>query len=256
MEPHSNSVASDDEISLVDLAAVIVRRRRYFYIIFVSIFGIGLVWALSAATQYQYVSLFQTAQLSSSEYLEPPATTISIIKSQWLPEAKANYHDAHGRSLRIGVTLSNPEGTGLVRLETEATTDLKGEVASLHQFLLESVQESLQAKIKRKKASIEQSLAANQRVIEQLMAAENGGNALAAAYGRQSSLQGKLDSLTDTSSLTVARASSEPIGPKRIPIVMISILLGLTGGVFGVFMAEFFGRVRRAVTEEAADFHR
>ncbi|MGQ7274398.1 lipopolysaccharide biosynthesis protein [Marinobacter sp. V034] len=237
----------DDEISLVELAAVLVRRRRYFYIVFVLVFGVGMVWALLAPAQYQYVSLFQTAKLSSNEYLELPATTIAVIKSQWLPEAKATYYKKHGQALGIDVVLTNPEGTGLIRLESEATSDAKDPVTALHQFLLDSIQESLQTKIKQKKASLEQSLTATHRVIEQLMSSDNGGNALAAAYERQISLQGKLDSLTDTSNLTVAREGSEPIGPKRALIVAMSILLALIAGVFFVFMAEFFGRVRYAV---------
>lgn len=250
MEPRPNQVAFDDEISLVDLAAVLVRRRRYFYTVFVLIFGFGLAWALLAPSQYQYVSLFQTAQLSSSEYLEPPATTIAVIKSQWLPDAKANYHEKHGSLLGVNVTLTNPEGTGLIRFESEATSDAKNAVASLHQLLVDNVQESLQAKIKQKKTSLKQNLEATHRVIEQLMTSDNGGNALAAAYDRQISLQGKLDSLTGTSNLTIARESSEPTGPKRVLIAALSILLALMAGVFSVFMAEFFGRVRRAVTEQ------
>ncbi|MDG5499219.1 lipopolysaccharide biosynthesis protein [Marinobacter sp. BGYM27] len=244
----------DHEISLVDLAAVLVRRRRYFYTVFVLVFGVGLAWALLAPAQYQYISLFQTAQTSSNEYVESPATTIAVIKSRWLPEAEADYYKKNGKSLAVGVTLTNPEGTGLVRLESEAASDAKSAVASLHQFLLDNMQESLQAKIKQKKASLEQNLAATQRVVEKLMTSENGGNALAAAFDRQSSLQGKLDSLTDTSNLTIARASSEPIGPKRILIVVVSILLALMAGVFFAFMAEFFGRVRRVVRSNPADY--
>ncbi|MGP4846112.1 lipopolysaccharide biosynthesis protein [Marinobacter sp. 1Y8] len=252
MEARPNQVAFDDEISLVDLAAVLVRRRRYFYIAFVLIFGVGLAWALLAPAQYQYVSLFQTAQLSSNNYLEPPATTIAVIRSQWLPEARANYHKKHGQALGVDVALTNPEGTGLIRLDSEATSDAEDAVTSLHEFLLDNIQKSLQAKIKQKKESLEQSLAATQRVIEQLMSSENGGNALAAAYDRQSSLQGKLDSLTDTSNLTVVRKSSEPSGPKRFLIAVISAFLALIGGVCIVFISEFVGRVRRMVAEPAA----
>lgn len=236
----------DDEISLVDLAAILVRRRRYFYIVFVLVVGAGLALALLAPAQYQYVSLFQTAQLTSNEYVEAPGTTIAIIESQWLPEAKANYHEKYGSSLRIDVTLTNPEGTGLIRLESEATSDAKESVASLHQALLDNVQESLQAKIKQKKASLEQNLAATQRVIEQLMGSDNGGNALASAYDRQINLQGKMDSLTDISNLTIARKSSEPKGPKRLLLTAVSILLAIIAGVFFVFMTEFFERVRSA----------
>ncbi len=240
----------DDEISLVDLAAVLVRSRRYFYIVFALVFGVGLAWALLAPAQYQYVSLFQTAQLSSNNYVESPETTIAVIKSQWLPEAKANYHDAHGKMLGVDVTLTNPEGTALIRLESEATGDSKDAVASLHQFLLDQVQGSLETKIKQKKASLEQNLAATQRVIEQLMASESGGNALAAAYDRQISLQGRLDSLADTSTLIIARESSEPVGPKRGLIVAISMSLAIIAGVFFTFFAEFLGRVREAVSEQ------
>ncbi|CAN0601213.1 unnamed protein product, partial [Ectocarpus sp. 12 AP-2014] len=66
----------DDEISLVDLAATFIKRRRIFYVVFLVITLGGLAYALLAKETYQYTSLLQVAEKSSGKFLEEPATTI------------------------------------------------------------------------------------------------------------------------------------------------------------------------------------
>ena len=78
---------NDNDINLIDLAATIVRNKRFFYVAFLLSISIGVAAAIIIPSKYQYVSTYQVADTrvgDATRPLEPIAKTIATIENQWL----------------------------------------------------------------------------------------------------------------------------------------------------------------------------
>lgn len=243
----------DDEISLVDIAATFVRRRRIFYIVFLLITGAGVVYALLTTDQYEYVSLIQVAEKSGGEPLENPATTIATLESRWLPEMQSTYRAENDRPLPVNVTFSNPSDTTLLRLRTETSKSNAQAAEETHASLIEKVKISQDAKIEREKNSLERQIGSLDEVVESLQGQQEVGEAIATAIQKRVSLESELEQLEPVEVLVVSRESAGKKGTNRRLIVVMAMLFGGGVGVFLVFMTEFWSSVRRRVAEEGQD---
>lgn len=243
----------DDEISLVDLATTLIRRRRVFYVVFLLTTLAGLAYALLLLPHsYDYVTLFQLAEQDSGKTIESPATTIATLESRWLPEIEANHQSVKGEKLPFKVSFSNPESTGLIRITSEASPDNAALVESIHGKLIEQLKERQQSLVAREKQSLEARIAATDQAVESLKGTENTGAAIAEAYGRRVELEGKLAALQPGETLVVGRKSTESTGTSRSLIVVLAVLLGGMLGVFLAFFSEFVATVRQQFRQDAA----
>lgn len=241
----------DDEISLVDLAATFIKRRRIFYVVFLVITLGGLAYALLAKETYQYTSLLQVAEKSSGKFLEEPATTIATLQNRWLPEQETMFRAETANKLPFEVSFLNPEDTGLIRMVSEATPDDEAAVKSVHQNLINSIKDRQDALIEREKRNLSGSIQSVEQAITTLQSGENTGAAIAEAFERKVGLESDLDSLKPTEVLVVSRQSADKTGPARALIVVLSVLLGSVFGVFMAFFAQFAVLVRSKVVAES-----
>ncbi len=239
-----------DEISLVDLAAIIVRRRRIFYVMFVLITAVGLAYALLAKETYSYTSLLHVAEKNADEYLEEPKTTMATLESRWLPEQQASFRAENDQRLPLSVSFSNPEDTGLIRFSSETTREFKQIAEGVHQHLLNKVQERQNALIERERARLQGRIASVEGAIEALQGGSDTGTAIAEALERKIDLEGELDSLKGPEVLVVSRESVDKTGPARVLIMVIALVLAGVFGVVGTFLAEFGRSVRAALQSD------
>lgn len=241
----------DDEISLVDLAATFIRRRRVFYAVFILVTLAGLAYALLAKETYHYVSLLQAAERSSGKYLEEPATTIATLQNRWLPEQEAIFRAETEKKLPFQVSFSNPEDTGLIRILSEGASGDKDAIEKVHQNLIESVEERHKALIEIEKRKLLSRIDSIVRSIETLEGGEDTGAAIAEALERKVGFEGDLAALKEAEVLVVSRQSAEKTGPARGLIVVLSVVLGSVFGVFLAFFAQFVVLVRSQVAAES-----
>lgn len=242
-----------DEIGLVDLAAIFIKRRRIFYIVFLVITLGGLAYALLTSEKYRYTSLLQVAEKSSGEYLEEPATTIATLQNRWLPEQETLFREEANKKLPFEVVFSNPDETGLVRFVTEATLADRASVGRIHQKLIDKIQARQSALLEHERQSLMSSIDSVDRAIKTLQGGENTGTAIAEAFERKVDLERGLDSLKDAEVLVVSRQSTDKTGPARALIVILSIVLSCMFGVFLTFFAEFAAVVKLQVQGESAE---
>ncbi len=243
----------DDEISLVDIAAIFIRRRRVFYVVFLVITLGGVIYALLAKETYQYTSLLQVAEKSSGKYIEAPATTIATLENRWLPEQETIFRAETDKNLPFTVSLLNPEDTGLIRFVSEAASGAKGDVERVHKNLIESIIKRQSELVEREKRSIQSRIESIDRAIETLQGGEDTGAAIAEAFERKVLLQSDLEALKGTEVLVVSRQSADKTGPARAMIVAIAMAVGGVLGVFLVFFAQFSNLVRSKLIEETAE---
>ena len=242
-----------DEISLVDLVATFIRRRRVFYVVFITVTLGGLVYALWMPDKFEYASLIQIAQIDSEGFVQPPETIIATLESRWLPEVQTIYREKHGRRLPFEVSFDNPESTGLIRFNSSATKDDGEAVSAAHSALINSVKAHQDVLIEGERQSLERQIESLESAIDTLKGEKDAGEAIAGAIERRSRLEGELEGLHGVEVLVTSRQSAEKIAPKRSLIVVLSVLLDSIVGVFVAFMSEFAATVRDQVATESAD---
>jgi len=241
-----------DEISLVDLVATFIRRRRVFYVVFIAVVLGGLAYAMSMPDKFEYASLIQIAQKDSKEFVQPPETIMATLESRWLPEIQTTYREEHGRKLPFDVSFDNPESTGLIRFSSNATKENEKAVGAAHSALISRVKGHQEILIEGERQGLKRQIGSLDSAIETLKGEKDAGEAIAGAIERRSRLEGELESLLGVQVLVTSRQSAEKIAPKRSLIVVLSILLGSMLGVFVAFMSEFAATVRNQVATDNA----
>ncbi|AOY87124.1 lipopolysaccharide biosynthesis protein [Marinobacter salinus] len=247
--PRQTQPRYDDEIGLVDLATTFLRRRRVFYGVFLAVLLAGTAYAVFIPEKYDYVSLVKLAQKGESSYAENPASIIAILENRWVSEYQSVYHAQHGRNLPFEVTFENPESTGLVRIMSEASPSNKSDVEQLHTQLIDQLKQTQASTVSRLRQNMEKQIDSLSSTVDILEGREDSGAAIAAAIEKRLSLEAILESLQPMQVLAVSRQSPERQGPARSLIVMLAGLLGLMGGVFLAFFAEFAGAVKNQMSE-------
>ncbi|MCR8913704.1 lipopolysaccharide biosynthesis protein [Marinobacter panjinensis] len=240
----------DDEISLVDLATTFLKRRRVFYAVFLLVTLAGVAYALLTPAKYEYVTLVKLAEKSGGKYIEEPATVIAELDSLWVPDLQATYRAQHDRNLPFRITASNPENTGLVRIVSEANPAGEELIEKTHRQLIERLITDQEQALTRLRKSLERQIESLDTTIDMLEGGQETGDAIASAVEKQLSLETDLESLAPAEALVVSRSNGENTGPSRSLIVVLAAMLGLMGGVFLAFFAEFIGLVREKASEQ------
>ena len=256
--PHSREEQDrySDEISLVDLAVTLIRRRNLFYAVFLLFTLGGLAYAFLAPekSEYNYVSLLQVAQKATvaslqndeafTATLQSPAITVATLEESWLPQVKERYYAENEKNMPFGVVFENPEDTALIRLSTVTSVQQKVEVQGVHTALIQQLIRYQDNLVKREQASINRRIESLQTLKTSLMEQADTGSALSTAIERQLELESALQSLSGVEVIVNARQDTTKTAPKRSLIVILATLLGGMLGVFMVFMAEFGANVK------------
>lgn len=251
MEERQRSVqhTTDDEISLVDLASTFLKRRRIFYLVFLVTLAAGVVYAMFKPEKYDYVSLFKLAEKEAGSFIEKPATVIATLENRWLPEIEAAYFADHDQPLPFDVVFSNPENTGLVRIVSEAMPANSGNVKQIHGQLIDRLEQTQSVAASTFKKSLERQIESLTTTIERLEGSQDAAVAIADAVNKRLSLEEFLHSMQPSELLAISQKGAERKGPARSLIVVLAAMLGLMGGIFLSFFAEFVSLVRTNMNE-------
>ncbi len=239
----------DNEISLVDIATIFLRRRRIFYTVFVAVILAGVGYAIFVPEEYGYVSLVKLAEKGSGEYVQEPTTVIAQLENYWLPESQAAYRAEHDRKLPFEVTFSNPENTGLIRMSTEATPSEVEVVKRIHGQLIETLKQKQSTAMSLLTQGLEKQLESLDSTIEMLQGTPESGAAIASAIERRVSVEAKLASVEPMETLVISRESAEKKGLAKSLIVLLAGLLGLLAGILMAFFTEFACLVKENLAE-------
>lgn len=247
---NQDNYVSGGEVSLVDLATIFVRRIWLFTGVFVLIMACGVVYVLVQDEQYEYVSLYQVAEVGQGMAVEKPAMAIAVLESQKLPELKAAYKTDHEVRIPFDTRLSNPENTSLIRVISEASRESAEEVKALHNELLSYLKARHENLLGEARNSLDARLQAVQRTLGVLKETPDAGQAVAEVMQKQVELEGELARLGASEVLVVARESVERVAPNRKLIVVLSIVLAFIFSVVAVYLTEFASIVRKTMRSQ------
>lgn len=250
MQKVSGPDAQYRETSLVDLAAILVRRRNTFFLVFAFIFLAGLVLALLSESKFRYTTIYQVAQLAEDSYLEPMAVTVATVEGQFIPQFIHQYRQENDRKPPFNLEVNSPKESGLVVITSDSTKDNGHLVSSAHTKILERVAARESRLLAAKEARLNGRLESVEKLIEQLNGVDDPGSALATAYEDRRKIQDELSSALPGTRMVVAGESLDKVSTSRALIGIVTVMLALVLGVFAAFVTEFISTVRNSMESE------
>lgn len=244
----------DDEISLVDLAVILVRRWKAMAVIFFVVVGIAVAAAFLLPKSYQYTSLYSVAEFTNQNGqrvgVESPASAVAKVQNLYLGQATRKLLKKHElESLPFEVDASNPSNTLLLQLDSEASEDNQPLVSEIHQQIIDLLQQDQAQLVERRRNSLERQLASAKQALESAQQSNSPSAAelVATYYSRISDIEGQLNELRqgEVTQHAVQSLSATSTGKKLI--VALGIVLGGMLAVIGAFVLHFAGIVCRSV---------
>ncbi|WP_136254420.1 Wzz/FepE/Etk N-terminal domain-containing protein [Onishia niordana] len=251
----------DDEISLVDLAAILVRRWKAMATIFAVVVLAAFAYVLTMTPSYSYVSVYEVAEQSpgregnTERALESANTVIAKARSLYVSPATRELLEQNGlESLPFSVELSTPEDTQLMKITSRASEETAPLVEDMHSALLSSIESDQKTLVDRQRSSLENRLESLQALVATAEQSTSPGAAdLLANYTEQiATTKDRLDLLKDGRVAQTAVQSLEKVGTSRTLIMALALVLGVMLSVMGVFLMQFAGLVCNSLKEQEA----
>lgn len=246
-----------DEISLVDLATIFVRRRYFFFAVFAVVVFAALLYALvlmGEAKEYTtLVQLGEKIEEGERQPLEKPATVIANMQTRWLPEQQAAYAELQGARMPFSVEIDNPTDTSLIKLASTSSPVHAEAILEAHRTLVDQIVKRQMRILERDRQALSQRLEYVNDYLEQMSGAEATGRAAAEAVEQRVQMMAELESLQAPEVLVVGRESIENKGTSRLLVMVVAVFLGFVLAVIATFAAEFIVKVRAALNQPAKD---
>lgn len=231
LEP--NNTITTNEISLIDLALVVVKRKKLVGFIFTIIFTLGIIYSLTqtstTSTHYTYTtSIFIGGRTVNDKtvYLQPPTSVLANIQSIHIPQALSKSSHAHEVKTEL---LKN---SGVITLTTSSSKPNDNSVIEL----LDSISALAISDHNKYYEAIKSSLNST----EQHQDSTNTALQLVSLTKSSTLDEVQTNKITNT---TPAKSTNK--------ILVVSVISGLLLSIFSAFFAEFIIKIRSTIKESA-----
>lgn len=259
--PHSKNLPDaqfpaqyhDDEISLIDLTKILIRRRWWIVSCFLLISGLGFIYAILMSPVYTYTSVYKVAGSSTNTAYEAPAGLITQINSLFLPDALRQLVDEQGEKvLSLKVEAVNPKDTLLIILATKTAEQQQPLVEALHREVLSRLAIAQADSLAQRQKQLTAQINNLNTLIQQAMEAttERSQEMLVTYSERLLNTLSALEQLTSPEVLDHATQSLRVEGISKKLILILAFVLGGILGIMAAFFAEFATRVRDSLHED------
>ncbi|MCH8553315.1 MAG: hypothetical protein LAT62_15355 [Natronospirillum sp.] len=252
----------DDEISLVDLAKILIRRRWWVigtgFVIVAAAFAYALL--NRAEPNYQMVTLYEVAQYQNMEgetrALQPVNTLIRRVENiHWPAYMRAFLEDnSEYSTMPFELRLENPSNTLLISMRSTAPRAEQEKIEGMHREILGHIEATQTSAYERRHNLLNSQIDRIQTNLEQ---AGNGLTTLppelVASYSdRLMDLEATLETLVEGEVIQYAARGerSGRSGPGGSLILALGIVLGGILGLLAGFFAEFAYRVRQSILDD------
>ena len=244
---------SNDEISLVDLAKILIKRWKIMVLTFLIVVLGALAYALLTERSYEYVSIYQVAEEEPGTGLETPSSVLAKVNNLYVGAETRKLRESAGlESLPFEVAVTNPNDTLLIRLGSEASEGNHVLVTQMHEALLARMTEGQKERLESYQAALEQRLQSTERVLQaaEQSNSENAGELIASYTERLVEIQQELTQLSEGEVVQVAVQSLEPAGTGRSFIMVLAVVLGGMLAMLSAFFMQFALVVKNSIQEE------
>lgn len=249
----SFSEYQSSEISLVDLAKIVIKWRKIEFAVWVLCFLVGLAYVLLTPRTFEFSSVYQMA-MNGDKPIEPPAGLLSKIENFYEPALYQTFSKSAGESSvnAIKLNISNPKSTALVVIHSVLPKSKMKLVRSFHQQLLEKIGNEQTHLLNRKESALKSQLKTLDEQLNELKQGSGQGLAtsIASTMEQRNDVQQTLNNLSDGQSLVLAQPSLKPKGPRHALVILLSLILGLFLALFAGFGAEFVAVVNASYRDQ------
>ena len=246
---NETNYSADDEISLVDLAMVLVRRKRMIAVITSFIITLGVIAAFVVPKSYTFSTSIEIGSQiidGSIKPFESPQTLLAKIQHVFIPQVLNEQRQTDTKiKEKYMIKASIPKSSVIIVLEIKGTEDKAG----LMTKLLQKVTQQAVLDHKRIYSAVKQNLVALKEQSKAELATLS--SEMDNLTERKRLLQRNIEvhdsqhaNLRNTREILPPMKSLEPTGTSRKLIVIISAFAGAFLGVFSAFFAEFVAKVR------------
>jgi len=274
---------ADNEISLIELWMVLVRRWKIVATVFTLCLIIGIGVALLSSTKFVFSTIVELAR-TSSQLVESVASVQEKLKESYIPQAL----DAERRGGVFGVDVKIPRGNEILILTSSGRSSDGEVIKELHQSIFDLLIKDQRALIemqevpRRKEYSLLESqikidaarinkLKQSEKLLEQelttlesnsispkegrvagvlqayalnLRALMDAEHAIIDYQSRLYDLKSKMDMTQPALAKKIAMRSLKPSGIGKIATIFLSVVLGLFIGILAAFFQEFIAKAR------------
>ncbi len=243
----------EDEISLIDLTKILVKRRKTVFLVALIPLLLALVFAFVKDKNYPFVTIYKTAEKDTNVALESVEALIEQVNNRYWPEVSRHYQAEHDlQSMPFKLDVSNPKGTLLLVLTTDAEPSERKEVDRLHNQTLQGLIAHQKNVLKSMTQRLQRQIDATHKLIDQLKdsKSEKSTDLLSTYNQRLFSLEDQLSSYREGEMLQHAVEGGEATSMGKALVIAIGLVLGIICGIVAAFLAEFSMMVRQSLREE------
>lgn len=246
--PQQTAYNNDDEVSLVDLAVLLVKRWKLMLVIFLLVMLAAVAYALTRPASYTFTSLYAMAETVNEEGefigLETANAVLTKLDIMVLPrQTQAYLSERDWSNLPFEVKTQHLGGTNLISLSSQADSPQADDIQALHQRILEAIAEEQTALLERKRAGLESRLDDFQNAMR--AAGVTSGILAEPANAIETELEGLHAGEIEQVAL---RSQSEGANIKLI--MALAVVLGVMLAIMGAFISHFIAAVRRSLKEK------
>lgn len=230
--------AADDEISLVDLAKILILRWKLMAVVFCLVVatGTGYAWITLQESPPEprnaYTTLLSVGYKTPKVFIEPLGAVATQLEDAFIPAARRKLESELPVQVKYEERRSiNEDGSNVIRLVTTLPADAPREpVAALHESALASV------------------MLRHDQIYAALLQQSASG------VGVKQENDGWLfvpSEVTSLAQVTLVRESAD--SNSTTLIIILSVLLGGVLALMAAFFAQFFAAVRKSFNEDGCD---
>ncbi|MGP4844018.1 Wzz/FepE/Etk N-terminal domain-containing protein [Marinobacter sp. 1Y8] len=127
---------AEDEISLVDIAKVMVRRKAWIFSLFLLCLFASVGIALMKDRHYTYTTSILVGEFGLDKYVSSAKQAKSVLDSRIVPVIERQFVDKRDiEQIPFETSVIADEGNNFVTLQSKATKDQKSLVAEFHEAM-------------------------------------------------------------------------------------------------------------------------
>ena len=245
---HEVNYSADNEISLVDLAMILVRRKRIIVVITTFVILLSVITAFLMPKSYTFATSIEIGSQIIDGTIKPfesPETLLAKMQHVFIPQTLNEQRQTNPENKeRYKVKASIPKSSVIIILKIKGTEDkadlLKNLLQSIsqkatldHGRIYDAIRKNITSRLKQTTTELQMLKKSNDNEAE-----------VATQQNRIEVYSSQLANLRNTREILPPMKSLEPTGTSRKLIVIIAAFAGVFLGIFSTFFAEFIAKVR------------
>ncbi len=253
---HEVSNSDADEISLVDLIIMLIRRKKMLIAIMCMVTTVGAGMALLVPKMYTFSTSIEIGGQvidGTNRPFESPQTLLAKLQYSFIPQILYKQQLANPNDRRYTISPREPRSSGIIVLEVKGTEDQADLLIDLlrqvtektiqdHKRIYEAVKENLTLLKTQAEGGIASLNSKKDRPTEEIRLLEY----------RIDTYNSKIANLRNTREVSSPIRSVDPAGNRK-SLIIIAFFVGVFVAVFAVFFAEFISRIKEARLQSSVD---